>query len=57
MNKFCSKCKQKKSISAFHQNRSRKDGLCCQCKECVSVTSKIYRQNNREECITRNKKW
>ncbi len=33
--KTCSKCKTEKDRSAFHRNRSTKDGLCSWCKSCV----------------------
>ena len=34
--KRCSKCEKWKSESEFHRNRSSKDGLNRQCKECVN---------------------
>jgi hypothetical protein len=47
--KTCSKCKTEKSIKDFHKNKSRKDGLAHECRECVSYNDKIIYQNNREK--------
>jgi len=34
--KVCSHCKEEKSLSEFYKNRTRKDGLHSQCKQCMS---------------------
>lgn len=39
--KNCSKCKINKSISEFHKNAKRKDGLQSLCKDCVKLRDKI----------------
>lgn len=40
----CSKCKVKKSPSDFHKDKSLPGGLKRQCKKCVAVYSKRYRE-------------
>ena len=47
--KFCSKCKQIKSLSEFSKNKLAKDGLCIWCKKCVSDYKKQYRIDHKEE--------
>lgn len=42
--KRCSKCKIKKSLDSFYNNKSTKDGKSHQCKECYS----LYRSKNRD---------
>ncbi len=39
--KKCSKCKIERKLSAFSKDKSCKDGLCCQCKNC----RRKYRQS------------
>lgn len=51
--KQCSKCKQFKSISEFHRNRSTKDGHQNQCKICfkyhlITEKSRAYRRRYRK---------
>lgn len=41
--KQCLRCKKHKEWSEFYRNRSRKDGLMCECKECC----RIYLQSNK----------
>jgi hypothetical protein len=49
--KVCSKCKEGKSESEFHKNRSKKDGLQSRCKTCDKGDSKRRKkrwiENNR----------
>lgn len=45
--KTCSKCKAEKAFSEFHKNRSRKDGLRDECKDCLAACRKEkYREEN-----------
>jgi len=46
--KRCSKCKQAKSISEFHKNRSKKDGFHHYCKVCT----KAYQKSEKGRAIT-----
>jgi hypothetical protein len=39
--KRCSKCKNEKSLTEFHKNRSLADGLCNQCKACKNSNNYI----------------
>lgn len=45
--KTCSKCKVEKEYTDFHKNKSQNDGYKNQCKNCIKVSSKIYRNNNK----------
>lgn len=42
--KYCTQCKKQKKKSAFHKNRTRRDGLCYWCKKCA----KTYREKHKE---------
>lgn len=42
--KKCRCCKEWKPSSAFHSDRTRKDGLAQRCKECV----KVYQRENKD---------
>lgn len=48
MEKVCSTCKTKKDITQFGTRSNSKDGKLGQCKECVVVYFKEYRDNNRK---------
>jgi len=47
--KRCPKCEQELLANRFSRNRSKKDGLASQCKECQSEQSKKYHARNRNE--------
>ena len=47
--KTCSKCKQIKDIGEFSKDKNKKDGLCSQCKSCVSERMKAYYQEKKEK--------
>jgi hypothetical protein len=51
--KWCGGCKEEKSISLYHKNRSREDGLQDQCKECKKVFN--ARSNPRHNPINNPK--
>ena len=51
--KVCSGCKETKGLEEFYKNKSQKDGLENQCKDC----RKKYRQNNKEKIAERQRKW
>ena len=55
MNKICPKCKKEKHINLYHRNKTKKDGLCYSCKECVSQYDKRYRQRNLEKATAQKK--
>ena len=47
--KVCSKCKKELPISEFYKNKSRKDGLHIQCKNCVNEYAKKYRKSTKRK--------
>ena len=52
--KTCYKCKEEKPFSDFYKNRTKKDGLCNECKICVkeynkSYYKKIYKERKRKQ--------
>ena len=49
--KICTKCKIEKSINEFYKDKSKKDGLESNCKEC----KKLFKQNNKEKISTQRK--
>jgi len=40
--KICTSCKESKSLDMFHKNKSKKDGLQNECKECCKLRDKKY---------------
>lgn len=40
--KTCYKCKIEKSLESFHKDKSRKDGLHTECKDCTKAYGKAY---------------
>lgn len=67
--KRCTKCGETKSVDWFSRNRSQRDGLCSQCKDCcrdyirayreahkeeISASERAYREDHREEILARN---
>lgn len=46
--KRCNKCGEVKPITEFYKNRTRKDGLYSNCKECASKYQKEYRKKYPE---------
>lgn len=44
--KICKTCKENKELTDFSTNKSALDGLCPNCKSCVSAYNKAYRQRN-----------
>lgn len=51
MEKICSRCKQKKKISEFYPEKSKKDGRCVYCKSCQLEISKEVGHRLREEAF------
>ena len=49
--KICKKCGRELPLSEFHKDKCKKDGYCCQCKECQK---KYYREH--KEVILEQKK-
>lgn len=49
MLKQCISCLEWKSLTEFHNDKHKKDGLCTACKECKNKYAKEYRKNNKEK--------
>lgn len=47
--KICTKCKQEKELTDFYKDKGQKSGLRPECKECMIIQIKIYRDNNKEK--------
>jgi hypothetical protein len=47
--KVCSKCKEEKKFCEYSKDKTRKDGLYLNCKECEKKRFKIYREKNVEK--------
>ncbi len=54
--KKCHRCKQTKTLSEFHKNKNRKDGVQTRCKVCKKETDAEYRRKNMQYFIDRAKK-
>ena len=55
--KACNKCKEEKELSEFYKNKSKKDGLSRECKECTKRRDKQYYQVNKEQIAERTKQY
>lgn len=55
--KVCSKCKEKKPVSAFGKHSARKDGLRSRCKPCNSADAKQYAEANREAVLENKRRY
>jgi hypothetical protein len=47
--KFCHKCKTEKSLSEFHKDRSKRDGLNSRCKACNTIKQAEYLKVRKEK--------
>ena len=45
--KICSKCKQSKLLTEFNKDNRKSNGLRASCKQCQSIVSKHYNDNNK----------
>lgn len=57
MTKFCSMCKEEKSVSDFWRNRSHKDGLQRECRDCLREMQRKYKEENREKVLEMQRKY
>lgn len=53
LQKYCPKCKVKKSRSDFYSDRGRKDGITVYCANCHELTNKSIRQELRQKVINK----
>jgi len=51
--KVCTKCNKEKSLTEYYKDKSGKDGLRANCKECENARHKKWREENPDY----NKKW
>jgi len=51
LSKKCTKCKIKKEVQHFPKNSAGHDGFHTTCKECHNLSSKKYRQENKEKVL------
>lgn len=51
LTKTCTKCKEEKPVSEFSKQKDKKDGLRCNCKECIKNSYKIYSNKNKSKDI------
>lgn len=55
--KRCSRCKEWKNLDCFGKNKSKKDGLQYQCKECKKKDDKEYYEEHKDEKKEYDKKY
>jgi len=55
--KICAKCKEKKDLTLFFNNKNKKDGKYIYCKSCCSIINKEWRTNNPDKDKTIHKKY
>lgn len=55
--KICVKCKIKKELNEFSNNKTKKDGKCVYCRSCYASVNKEWRQNNPDKDRKIHKKW
>jgi len=52
LEKFCAKCKTRKSVTLFYKNKAKEDGFQTQCKICMKKTnSKSYKKHKTQRDI------
>jgi hypothetical protein len=57
VSKICSKCKTKKELEDYNNNKASKDGKASHCRECGREASANFRANNREYVKKYKKKY
>jgi len=55
--KKCSKCNEIKELALFSKQKANNDGFRSYCKECMSVSKKKYRQENRDKILEQGRKY
>lgn len=55
--KICTKCEVAKDVSNFFKNSGRSDGTDYTCKSCKAIVDALYRANNKERYLKRNKRY
>ncbi|WP_171124572.1 hypothetical protein [Ruegeria sp. HKCCA4707] len=55
--KTCTKCGETKSLTEFHRDKNRPDGLTGACKACRTASSKKWQSKNLERAYENNKRY
>jgi hypothetical protein len=55
--KFCNCCKKNKNKDQYPKDKSKSDGLHSNCKQCKSQQYKIWKEQNREECLRKKREY
>ena len=53
--KICCICKVEKPISEFNKNKSKKDGLSTDCRECTKTYLEEYRLKNKDKLLAQSR--
>jgi hypothetical protein len=57
MEKICTKCGAVKELSEFHKRKDGRFGVGSECKVCLALRYKHYRENNKEKVLLQKKRW
>lgn len=55
--KVCNNCKIQHNKSKFNKDKSKKDGLSTQCKDCIKIKKTLYREKNKEKIRSADKNY
>lgn len=55
--KTCSRCQTEKPLESFHKRSARKSGYASHCKDCDSLRTKVWREDNPEKAAARFTRW
>ncbi len=55
--KYCYACKETKDSIFFGRNKSKKDGLSTECRECKRNSDRLYAKLNKEKAKQNAKEW
>lgn len=55
--KYCPTCKTEKETASFYTNKSKKDGLHSECKECSKKRKQGWSSSNKEKVAAYDKEW
>ena len=55
--KICSKCNKELNIGEFSKDKSKKDGLCCKCKNCYKKDNSEYYKIHRKKRLEYQKEY
>lgn len=55
--KFCSNCGIEKPLDEFYDNKNKKDGKHCHCKECSRALKREWAAKNKDKVASYDKEW